>query len=268
MKKIQLMTGTAFLSALLLVGCSSDGQSIASATELETAVGSAVRSSTGQDSTVDCGEATLKLEVSETAACQVTLHGESEPRSALATVSSVSDEGYSLDVQLNPAFEEGFIPLTGAELAHQTRALLSEQNKVLPLVECTEPLPREVGAQTRCKAYFTGENSPRSVQLSVQTVDENGVVNLAAELTPSVADAPLSDSLDSVETLVEESVRDQLGDGITAECGEGSLLLEEGNSISCELSSVEEGSLGTAEITIQRVDGGSYSIAISMEQRG
>lgn len=104
--KVQGFTvGALSLLALgLLGGCSSTDD--ISASDMEQAAVSAVKSSSGQDTAVNCEGASMPAEAGASTTCRLTVEGEASDRSAVIEVADVTEQGYSLDVKVIPALDD------------------------------------------------------------------------------------------------------------------------------------------------------------------
>lgn len=100
--KNQCVVAGVVLAGMVLAGCSSADVGTASASEVASAAASALKSETGQDAQVDCASSTLRLEVGQSVQCSARV-GDGVDRSAQVRVVSVDDDGYTVDVGLNPS---------------------------------------------------------------------------------------------------------------------------------------------------------------------
>ncbi|SIL68113.1 Uncharacterised protein [Mycobacteroides abscessus subsp. abscessus] len=259
------MVAGVVLAGVVLAGCSSADAGTASASELESAAVSALKSQTGQDASVDCASSTLRLEVGQSVQCSARV-GDGVDRSARVQVVSVDGDGYAVDVVLDPALTSQVPAVSGEEVQTMVSNELKSVTHVDPSVVCDDSLPRRVGASTSCQVKFVGEDQPRSGQVSVKSVSDQGVPSLDVKLSPSVADEPLSDSRGSVAGVVADALEGQLGERPKVDCGGGFVVLKNDQELSCDVSSVAGKSLGEAQVVLRDVSGGSYSVDVSLEQ--
>ena len=159
---------------------------MAEASEVESAAVSAIKSDTGQDAQVDCGSDALKLEAGQSIECSVRVGDDGVDRSALVRVASVTDDGYAVDVALDPAL----VSEPAAVAAGEVKTLVANELKSVthadPSVTCEHELARVVGTNTTCQAKFVGEDQPRPGQVRVSSVDGSGVPEVDVALVPSV----------------------------------------------------------------------------------
>lgn len=252
------------VAGVSLVGCSSAGSGMAEASEVESAAGSAIKSDTGRDAQVDCGSNTLKLKTGESMQCSARL-GDGVDRSAQVRVSSVDQDGYAVDVVLNPALTSEPPAVAAGEVQTLVANELKSVTHADPSVVCDDSLPRRVGASLTCQAKFAGEGQPRSGQVSVKSVDGSGVPQVDVNLNPSVNERPLLDSRGSVATVVADALEGQLGEKPKVDCGGGFVVLKEGQELSCSVSSALGKSLGEAQVVLRDVVGGSYAVDVALE---
>lgn len=260
------MVAGVVLVGVVLAGCSSADGGTASASELESAAVSALKSETGQDAQVDCGAAEVKVEVGASATCEVVVGQEESARSAQVSISSITDDGYSVDVVLDPALTSQVPAVSGEEVQTMVGNELRSVAHADPSVVCGDSLPRRVGASTSCQVRFVGEDEPRSAVAVVKSVSDQGVPSLDVKLSPSVADEPLSDSRGSVAGVVADALEGQLGERPKVDCGGGFVVLKNNQELSCSVSSVAGEVLGEAQVVLRDVSGGSYSVDVSLEQ--
>ncbi|QNV39841.1 hypothetical protein IDM48_10910 [Rothia amarae] len=263
--KLYMVLGLTGATALGISGCGA-GTEIVSASELESAGVSAVKAQTGEDSQMDCGAAEVKVEVGASATCEVVVGEEESARSAQVRVASVSEDGYAVDVVLDPALESQVPAVSGEEVQTMVSNELKSVTHADPSVVCGDSLPRQVGASTACQVKFVGEDEPRSAVAVVKSVSDQGVPSLDVKLSPSVADEPLSDSRGSVAGVVASALEDQLGERPKVDCGGGFVVLREGQALSCSVSSVSGEVLGEAQVVLRDVVGGSYAVDVALEQ--
>lgn len=252
------------LAGVVLAGCSSGAGGTASASELESAAVSALKSQTGQDASVDCASSTLRLEVGQSVECSARV-GDGVDRSARVQVVSVDDDGYVVDVVLVPGWESETPSVSASDVKAQVEQTLKSELKVAPSVVCDDSLPRQVGASTSCQVRFVGEDQPRSAVAVVKSVSDQGVPSLDVKLSPSVKDKPLSETRGSVAGVVADAVEGQLGERPKVACGGGFVVLKDGQGLSCSVSSVSGESLGDAQVVLRDVVGGSYAVDVALE---
>lgn len=248
-----------------LAGCS-EGADTAGGVELEKAAVSAVRAQYYREATVDCGGAQLPVEVGASVQCELRVSGEDQVRSADVQVSSVSGDGYTVDVVVSPEFEAEVSPVGAEDLSAVVGDEVRDQVKADPQVSCADDMAREVGAEGSCSAQFVGEEKPRSVKVSVGSVEDDGRVGVDVVLVPSVGDEPLSDSRGSVASVVADALAGQLGAKPSVDCGDGFVPLVDGGRLVCSVSSVEGELLGDAEVVLGGVSGGSYEVDVQLPQ--
>ncbi len=99
----------------------------------------------------------------------------------------------------------------------------------------------------------------------MKSVDTSGVPEVDVALVPSVKDRPLSDSRGSVAGVVADALEGQLGERPKVDCGDGFVVLKEGQELSCSVSSVAGESLGEAQVVLRDVVGGSYAVDVALE---
>lgn len=254
------------LAGMVLAGCSSADGGTASASEVASAAVSAVKAQTGEDSQMDCGAAEVKIEVGASATCEVVVGQEEAARSAQVSISSITGDGYAVDVVLVPGWESETPPVSASDVKAQVEQTLESELKVAPSVVCDDSLPRQVGASTACQVRFAGEEKARSAVAVVKSVSDQGVPVLDVKLSPSVADEPLSDSRGSVAGVVADALEEQLGGRPKVDCGGGFVQLRDGQSLTCVVSSVAGESLGEAQVVLRDVVGGSYAVDVALEQ--
>lgn len=253
------------LAGMVLAGCSSADGGTASASEVASAAVSALKSQTGQEAQVDCASNTLRLEVGQSVQCSARV-GDGVDRSARVQVVSVDDDGYSVDVVLDPALESQVPAVSGEEVPSMVSNELRSVTHADPSVVCGDSLPRQVGASTACQVRFVGEDEPRSAVAVVKSVSDQGVPSLDVKLSPSVKDKPLSDSPGSVAGVVASALEGQLGERPKVDCGGGFVQLRDGQSLTCVVSSASGERLGEAQVVLRDVVGGSYAVDVALEQ--
>ena len=263
--KLYTVLGLTGATALGISGCGADTETV-SASELESAGVSAVKAQTGEDSQMDCGAAEVKVEVGASATCEVVVGQEESARSAQVSISSLSDDGYAVDVVLVPGWESGTPPVSASDVKAQVEQTLESELKVAPSVVCGDSLPRQVGASTLCQVSFAGEEKARSGQVTVKSVDVSGVPQVEVALVPAVKEQPLSDSRGSVAGVVADALEGQLGERPKVDCGGGFVVLKDGQALSCSVSSVAGEVLGEAQVVLRDVVGGSYAVDVALEQ--
>lgn len=262
--KLYTVLGLTGATALGISGCGADTETV-SASELESAGASAVKAQTGEDSQMDCGAAEVKVEVGASATCEVVVGQEESARSAQVSISSITDDGYAVDVVLVPGWESETPPVSASDVKAQVEQTLKSELKVAPSVVCDDSLPRQVGASTSCQVRFVGEDQPRSAVAVVKSVSDQGVPSLDVKLSPSVKDKPLSDSRGSVAGVVGSALEGQLGERPKVDCGGGFVVLKDGQALSCSVSSVAGEVLGEAQVVLRDVVGGSYAVDVALE---
>lgn len=263
--KLYTVLGLTGATALGISGCGADTETV-SASELESAGVSAVKAQTGEDSQMDCGAAEVKVEVGASATCEVVVGEEESARSAQVSISSLSDDGYVVDVVLNPALESQVPAVSGEEVQTLVGNELRSVTHADPSVVCGDSLPRQVGASTSCQVRFAGEEKARSAVAVVKRVSDQGVPSLNVKLSPSVKDQPLSDSRGSVAGVVADALEGQLGEKPKVACGGGFVVLKDGQELSCSVFSVAGEVLGDARVVLRDVVGGSYAVDVALEQ--
>ena len=261
----QFVVAVVVLVGVVLAGCSSADGGTAGASEVASAAASALKSETGQDAQVDCASNTLRLEVGQSVQCSARF-SDGVDRSAKVSVSSVNNDGYAVDVVLDPAFTSHAPAVSGEEVQAMVSNELRSVTHADPSVVCDDSLPRQVGASTTCQVRFVGEDQPRSGQVKVSSVDASGVPQVEVALVPSVKDEPLSEARGSVAGVVGSALEGQLGGRPKVDCGGGFVVLKEGQVLSCSVSSGSGGSLGEAQVVLRDVVGGSYAVDVSMQQ--
>lgn len=265
MKKIALVCMSSVAVPLLLVGCSNASQE-ASATDVEQAAVVAVRGTYQKESQVDCGDKTLQVEAGASVDCTITLAGESVSRSASVQVASLTDEGYTVDVTITPEIEEPLSDISADEVRSQALQALTDEVQVEPAVNCLQGLERVVGASVTCSARFTGEDQARSAQVTVKSVTADGKAELGTALSPSIMEKALSDSRDSVATVVASALEGQLGAKPDVSCGDGYVEVKDGSALTCSVTSASGQVLGDAQVKLRDVSGGAYGVDVALEQ--
>lgn len=260
----QCVVAGVVLAGAVLAGCSSGAGGTASASEVASAAVSALKSQTGQDAQVDCASNTLRLEVGQSVQCSAQV-GDGVDRSARVRVVSVDDDGYAVDVVLDPALTSQVPAVSGEEVQAMVSNELRSITHANPSVVCDDSLPRQVGASMACQVRFVGEDQPRSGQVTVSSVDGSGGPEVELALVPSVKDEPLSEARSSVAGVVASALEKQLGEKPKVACGDGFVVLKDGQELSCSVSSVAGESLGEAQVVLRDVVGGSYAVDVALE---
>lgn len=254
------------LAGAVLAGCSAADVGTAGASEVASAAASALKSETGQDAQVDCGSATLKLEVGQSIECSVRIGDDGVDRSAQVRVASVSEDGYTVDVGLNPSLVSDMPVVSADEVRTLAANTLKTQVKADPSVTCKHELARVVGSSTTCETTFTGENESRTAEMVVKSLNGAGAPEVEVSLSPTVEDKPLSDSRDSVAGVVASALEDQLGEKPKVDCGGGFVVLKDGQDLTCAVSSASDESLGEARVKLRDVTGASYAVDVALNQ--